>query len=64
MKLCPRENQSQLPSFEAAVDHIDHLDPDSRAPIRMPRVEVRASMIILIVIPKKRLIVGTSSMLT
>jgi hypothetical protein len=52
MKLCPRENQSQLPSFEAAVDHIDHLDPDSRAPIRMPRVEVRASMIILIVIPK------------
>mgnify|MGYP007135470171 CR=1 FL=1 len=48
MKLRPCENQSQLPLSQAAVDHLDLLDPDSRAPISVPGMEVRAAMVVVV----------------
>jgi hypothetical protein len=48
MKLRPCENQPPLLPAKAAVDDLDLVDPDSRAPIRVPGMEVWAAMVVVV----------------
>jgi hypothetical protein len=62
MELGPGEHAPELSLAEVAVDHLDLVDSDLRAAVGVPGVEVGMAVVvedIAIVIPKKRLIVGT-----
>jgi len=48
VELGPRKHQPQLSSCEAAVDRLDLVDPDPGASFRMARMEVWASMIVVV----------------
>jgi hypothetical protein len=64
MQLRPRQDQPELPTREAAVDCLHGVDSYLRAPSRVTGMEMWRSVVvtnIAITIPKKRLIVGTST---
>jgi hypothetical protein len=62
MKLCPGEDEAELSSAQAAVDDLEVVDSDLGFAFGVTCMEMREAMIvenIAIVIPKKRLMVGT-----
>ena len=63
MELRPREHETQLLARKVAIDHLEVVDPDLRLPSAWRAWKCGypwSSKNIAIVIPKKRLIVGTS----
>jgi hypothetical protein len=46
MQLRPGEHESQLAASQAAVDHLERVDPNLRAALRMSRMEMRWTVVL------------------